>query len=798
MTTAPTSEPSMSHRSLAALVLLVLLAPVSPAETPPEWEGVRIGLPVGSDAGCTRNGAWAPIAVTLRGGKDGNPQGAYRLRIETTDLEEMASQIVVPVPALSADGQRTVQGYVVPGGDGASFRVHLETAEGRPVRSMPPLTRENGRDLVVGRQDVLTLAIGAAINGLKRAGERLDGKGDVAADGPRRQLIHTDDPALLPDRWTGYDAVDVVLLPTGNRDFVLRLSSDAEAARRQALTEWVRRGGQLVLSVGRNRQEVAALLAKWSLLDCRIPGGETLRSLPVLSTQWCNRVGKSPLAQVEMATLLPGRHVDVLVREEGKPILVQAACGLGRVIVVALDLDTPPFSTWDGQDDFWTRLQAEVAPHLTSRGRRKPGEAGKAEIGGGQTEKVDLQAELKRTLETFEDVPAVSFGWVALFILFYIVLVGPLDYFVLKKVVKRLELTWITFPISVLVVSVIAYIAAYQIKGTDLRVNKVDLVEIDLHGGAARQVYGRSWFTLFSPRVASYSVGIELADGWAGKPPAGAPGPVVTLLEAGERVLRAGAQGLFKRPYEYADEATGLRRVPIPVWATRSFSADWRAPLPEGQSPIQIEDEVGPVRLARDGNVLVGRITNNLPVRLQDITLFFRGRWYHLDRLEPGEWKRLEPLFAAEARGQHRELSAWFSEATLAPGLPLAPTGRPVNAAFLQGRETYQLLKPLLFFRAAEKAGMTNAGLRRLDQSWRLHELPQYPPPDRPHFRDEAVLVARVPMLADEFAAVATDPASATRLWLGRLPGEGDWPPTAGYLTQETYLRVYLPVQTGR
>ncbi|MFO0925559.1 MAG: hypothetical protein U0736_00760 [Gemmataceae bacterium] len=739
----------MTHppRRLLAAILLLAVAPLAAADTPPEVERVRVGLPAGPDAGCTRNGAWAPVAVTLRGGKEGNPQGAYRLRIETTDLEEIAYQIVVPVPALAADGLRTVQGYVVPGSDGAGFRVHLETASGRPVRSMPPLSREIGRELVVGHQDVLYLAAGAALNGLKRAADRLDrpdDKGDVAFDGPRRQLIHTDDPAMLPDRWLGYDAVDVVVLPTGNREFVLRLASDAEAPRRQALLEWVRRGGVLILSVGRNRQETAALLAKLPLLDCQITGSETVRSFPVLSTQWANRVGKPPLAAAEVATLVPGRDVDVLVREERRPIVVQAACGLGRVIGVAFDLDAPPFSTWEGQDDFWARLQSEVAPHLSTRGRRKAGEA-KADpgAGGGQTDKIDLQAELKRTLETFEDVPAVSFGWVALFILFYIVLVGPLDYFVLKKLFKRLELTWITFPVSVLVVSVVAYVVAYQLKGTDLRVNKVDLVEVDLTGGPARQVYGSAWFTLFSPRVASYTIGVEPADSWAGKPAAGAPGPVVTMLEAGERVLRAGSQGLFRRPYEYADDAAGLRRVPIPVWATRSFTAAWRAPLPAEKPPIGIHDDVGPVRLARDGNVLVGRITNQLPVRLQDVTLFFRGRWYNLDRLEPGEWKRLEPLFAGEARGQHREIAAWFSEPTLAPGLPLASTGRPVNAAFLPGRETFQLVKQLLFFRAAERAGVTNAGLRRLDQSWRLRELPQYPPPDRPLYREEAILVAR-------------------------------------------------------
>ena len=58
----------------------------------------------------------------------------------------------------------------------------------------------------------------------------------------------------------------------------------------------------------------------------------------------------------------------------------------------------------------------------------------------------ELLGRLIHGLESFDGVPVISFGWVALFILIYIVVVGPLDYFFLKKVVKRLELTWVTFP----------------------------------------------------------------------------------------------------------------------------------------------------------------------------------------------------------------------------------------------------------------------------------------------------------------------------------------------------------------
>ena len=134
----------------------------------------------------------------------------------------------------------------------------------------------------------------------------------------------------------------------------------------------------------------------------------------------------------------------------------------------------------------------------------QPGVAPVPEEGG---EAPALLGEVQRALENFEKVPVVNFGWVALFILVYILIVGPLDYFLLKRVFKRLELTWITFPVIVLIVSVAAYGTAYYLKGDDLRINKIDFVEYDLN--APQEAYGTSWFTLFSPRIQNYTVGLE-------------------------------------------------------------------------------------------------------------------------------------------------------------------------------------------------------------------------------------------------------------------------------------------------
>src|SRR5262249_4396324 len=82
--------------------------------------------------------------------------------------------------------------------------------------------------------------------------------------GGRVELPHVGSVADLPDQWIGYDAIHLLVLNTGavQPEFLRRLfASDKpeDVRRREALFEWVRRGGRLVVSVGANAATVASL-----------------------------------------------------------------------------------------------------------------------------------------------------------------------------------------------------------------------------------------------------------------------------------------------------------------------------------------------------------------------------------------------------------------------------------------------------------------------------------------------------------------------------------------------------------
>lgn len=776
------------------LCLCLGIATSAQAAAPPridQEKGIRIGLRAGPNVARSRNGVWTPVTVPLQAGLDDVPRDSYRLVVETTDGEGVPYRYTASVPAIPANSTQSVFTYARPGSPGATFTVTLQKADGSEVQTVDHLSRDPGKKEILEPREVLYLILGSSLHGLKVAP-----KPEAAAQAP--QPDNPDEDALvpgfaaieivadMPDRWFGYEAVDVIVITTSRVEFVDQLLN-MNKARRDALLDWVRRGGKVVLSVGHNQQRVARWLEKVPLVDGTLQSKLTRPSLPNLQA-WSGADPrlKNPLRNIEIVRVQPGPNMHGLVYEdptagdlETRPILWQSSCGLGRVLLVAFDLDSREFLTWDGQGAFWKKLQEEIAPHVLA------GDGNRAD--GAFTEGGELAVDLKRQLESFQEVPVITFGWVALLILFYIVLIGPFDYLILKKVFKRLELTWITFPALVLLVSVAAYATAYYVKGDDLRINKIDLVDIDLHGSG--QVYGHSWFTLFSPRIQNYTIGLEpAAPAWGGHwdaSDADAPLPpmLVSAMDGPEPALGGNTQSLFRRPYEYASDAGGLLRVPIPVWATRTFTSSWRVPLKDAsfndrRSPLQAE-----LRVSRDGRALSGAITNNLPAELRETVLFFQGQWYRLGDLVPGETREVAPLFEPDIKPHN--LQEWFSDERVLRLEGSSPS-----------RVSYKTLRPLLFYGVPGGKQRPNSGLRQFDEGWRVLSLGEG---QQRRYRDEAILVARTPPRSDRAEIVAQDGVSPTRLWLDELPGtQSQRPALSGYLQQETYVRIYIPLVRSR
>ena len=72
----------------------------------------------------------------------------------------------------------------------------------------------------------------------------------------RPVVARVDDIGQLPTSWYGYEGVDAVVLSTSQAELYRKLMP--EGARPDALDQWIRMGGRLVLCVGSRADEVLA------------------------------------------------------------------------------------------------------------------------------------------------------------------------------------------------------------------------------------------------------------------------------------------------------------------------------------------------------------------------------------------------------------------------------------------------------------------------------------------------------------------------------------------------------------
>jgi hypothetical protein len=794
--------------------------------------GARVGFSgiQGSKQYRFKTGQWAPLYIDVDVGLEQIGSKDYEIVVETTDNDDMQNYFYERrfLPTLEKQTSYMLLAYVRTGLENSEITVSLRSLSSRgenlSTRKVDSLNYES-----LSPSTYHYLALGGPLSGLRRAltlsstmplkPGQVPEEGGMEVEGPetqQRRVSYIDSVELMPTSWFGYQSADTVLLATGSKNFVeqLNLANDDRAtARLMALKEWVQRGGQLVVAVGHNHDLVGQVLTRMEIIDLTVKGlVPQVKRLPGVE-KWADQTHEpfrgrpSPtnpgeISSMEVANLVPGAGVKVLAydqREEGAkgayPVIVQASCGRGRILVLAFDVDQPPFTFWKGQAKFWNTLRQNLEPPGIDNLKSTPNYG----FRGYGYQSNELASRLQESLEAFPDVPVISFGWVALFILVYILIVGPLDYFFLKKVIKRLELTWITFPTVVILISTIAYFAAYYLKGNDLRINKVDVVDIDLQQPHA---YGTTWFTLFSPRIQNYTVGVEPNTPTWGKETSGdrtSFSPLVGWMgrpESGPRGMHGGSPGLFRRAYDYAPEASGLLGVPIQVWSTKSFTASWHRPL-AGRELFEAELEFTRTQDKKVG----GWITSHLPVELHDVVLFYRGRAYNMGRLTPEVRNRIDDKEVGAKAGD-LDLHTWFQQGFIRPKAFQAtpsskysqtgfsgPSNQPLNSPGL-------VIKPILFFghpsdsTPGTNQPRQNSMLRDLDQRWRLD----------PDNRQEVVLFGRaMPAVGQNSEGPAEDMTqsglSPSRLWLGKLPGEPNRPALIGTLFQETYVRVFIPVK---
>ena len=631
----PTQTPLSTWAAGLVFVWLLSMGQTFAAE-PPTVENLRIGFANSTRNNLFRVGNWTPVWVQVKGGTD--PFSGV-IEIEVPD-DAGVPTFFRQVVEVAAKGTSRVVTYARIGSRDPNLLIRFRDQNGKLVGQTLDGSNAVQFDTIQPGESLL-LTLGKP-QGVELIPALPGFSNEKSATGGNELTIARIDTSSgsngLPARWYGYDAADAIVLDTDDKDLL-----EALATRGEGLVDWVKRGGHLVVSVGGNWQAVRdSVLAP--ILPALPSGQEKLPSLEALdsfaaATRAITPVG-SPSVLITKLEELDKRGGKVLSETANIPLVIRGPAGFGRVTLVALSTSEKPFSEWPDRPSFWLRA---VDIRRQSGGESSPANPAMMSNRLFQSGISDLSTQLHAALEQFPGVKLIPFGWVAFFIFIYILLIGPGDYFLLKKVFKRMELTWITFPLIVLTVSSVAYFAAYIVKGKDLKVNKVDIVDVDATSGTAR---GSTFFNLFSPQNRDYgisivpnsldadpknidatarpSAGTEVLMSWYGVPESGFGG-----MGGSGRIGFTGT-GYTSLPDGGSERLEGVR---VPIWATKAFSARWYGP-----SPVVAESDLTPVGIDR----LAGSVTNRLNIPLKDAIVAFGKHVYQIGDLAPGATIQVE------------------------------------------------------------------------------------------------------------------------------------------------------------
>ena len=777
--------------------------------------GVSIGLPSVTrpidrdDPGVAKFAAWAPVYVSLEVLSEVSELA--EIFIEAPDTDELITTLAIPLNLAGAPGgsrvyapDRGAMGYVRPAGSSSEVTVTVRTKSGTPLSRAAPCAAASA-----GTPSVCRAGDSAAPAGFELPKPATGGSEIGTLRGGRIELAHIDRAAELPDEWFGYEAADLVLLNTGKASpaFLRHLfasEAPADKRKRDALLEWVRRGGRIVVSVGANAKLSTELPYLQEFLPYTVKSDAPTRTTDAVALYWSAGVtgqgnvmsgalGRKGSPPFPMANLLPRANVKARVvippparqSEEREPVA-------GAVRAGSRPRDGRRLRSGLGSVRGLPAAEGVLGLGAARRRHANRASAGgdlKPRPPGALTEEEDeAAAAIRHHNDTFDGVAVVSFGWIALLIGLYILLIGPIEYYFLKRILGRLELTWITFPIIVLSASALAYLSADAVKGRELKVNKIDVVDVDPE---SNHVYGTTWFTVFSPKIDTYTIGVVPGEGWGFGPFAGAP--VNWLAHP-----RSGRPGFVRRKYAVHVEGEtvddGLENVPIQVWSTKAFAANWSAPSRK-PSGFEIQGPRLTLSLTHppgDRAKVIGTFRHDLPVPvLTDCVAFYAGQAYPLpgEVIVRGEPVRLvldqgEPASRwLQTRGQLDMLLNRVQSYAERPGQKLSQ--KQQLQAFTGPLPLWGVLFHEGTLKNEEGTYARNASLRRLDQSWRLS----------PDNRDEVIIVGRAVPQYGPAEEILTGPNSPSRLWLKGLPGSGERQPISGTARQETWVRFYLPVR---
>jgi hypothetical protein len=396
--------------------------------------------------------------------------------------------------------------------------------------------------------------------------------------------------ADLPERPEGLRSLDTLILNDTD-------TASLTPEQKTTLETWVRQGGRLVIGGGAGARRTAAGLPQ-SILPF-VPRGEaeidTVSALEDLA-------GGEPIRVPGPFVVSTGEESEgrTLADQDGLPLVRERSVGAGFVNFVALDLAITPFDAWTGTTAFWERLLS-------------PGSAYPEWLPPDMSPRQMKSGQMTYALSRLPTLELPSIRGLGVLLILYVLLVGPANYLVLRWR-KRLHCAWISVPLITLAFSAGAFGLGYALRGTDLILNKIAVMELGSDGTASVT----SYLGLFSPARQSYQIEVEGAGLLSPLSPDYNPWGPSGVGTGGELIFVQG-------------EPSQVRGLAVNQWSMQTFMTEgiW-ADFGHIESDLQVE-----------GEALAGTVRNETPHTLKDAVLVMGNHFARLGDLQPGQEARL-------------------------------------------------------------------------------------------------------------------------------------------------------------
>ncbi|WP_299740532.1 hypothetical protein [Rossellomorea sp. y25] len=388
----------------------------------------------------------------------------------------------------------------------------------------------------------------------------------------------------IPEEKSGFQMLDYLIIDQFN---ISELSQDQQSA----LKSWVETGGVLIIGGAPHLEDTLGSAADMAPL---MFGEEsTLSDTSTFNVKKNIEASFNSLA-IYKGTVKP--ESDVLVEQDGIPLVVKSSEGLGEVWQTAFSLGDPVLNAWESYDEWFANVLSKTEPYFL--------------LGQSNGDQSFLERIYYEVADSNELFPTTNFkiSTLVIILIIYLIVLVPLLYFLLRKVDKREQAWWIIPVISVLVSSGI-FITGAKDRISKPHLNQMSVLKVE----EDKSVHGISAFSALSNSGGDYDF---ISDKHH-----------LDITPARVRNSPGGVNQYKFAVEEMTKDKRSITFRDVEYWSTRTLL---------GTSE---KEEVGRFipELVLEDQTLSGTIQNDFPYDFTDVYIWSGSRMYRLGDMKAGD-----------------------------------------------------------------------------------------------------------------------------------------------------------------